>query len=118
MRNGEFGTDGTTRTNVGFVNEGTVPTDIDVTYRDGATGQVLRQFTVTGLAVGEVVQINNIFGHATIPPGTRMLIVRGQALANSGRISGYAVQLDSVTNDEAFFLFSEEEEICQYTPPH
>ena len=38
-------------------------------------------------------------------------------MANSGRISGYAVQLDSVTNDGAFFLFAEEEEACVYTPP-
>lgn len=109
VRNGTFGTDGTTRTNIGFVNEGTVPTAVDVTYRDGTTGQVLRQFTQAALQPGEVVQLNNIFLDQTIPGGTRTLTVRGQALANGGRISAYAVQLDSITNDGAFFLFSEEE---------
>ncbi len=117
VRNGTFGGDGTTRTNIGFVNEGTVATDVDITYRDGTTGQVLRQFTHSGLQPGEVVQFNNIFSHTAIPAGTRTMIVRGQALANNGRISGDAVQLDSVTNDGAFFLFAEEEEECEYTPP-
>ena len=33
-------------------------------------------------------------------------------------ISGYAVQLDNVTNDGAFFLFAEGQEDCSYVPPH
>lgn len=117
VRNGAFGKDGTTRTNIGFVNEGTAVTPVDVTYRDGSTGAVLRQFTLNSVAVGEVVQLNNIFLHPSIPPGTKTIIVRGQALVDSGRISGYAVQLDSVTNDGAFFLMAEEEDACIYMPP-
>lgn len=117
VRHGAFGSDGTTRTNIGIVNEGTVATDVDVSYRHGGSGAVLREFTLTDLAVGEVVQLNNIFAHAAIPAGTSTIIVRAQAAAASGRISGYAVQLDSVTNDGAFFLMSEEEEDCIYTPP-
>lgn len=117
VRDGTFGADGTTRTNIGFVNEGSLPTDVDIQYRDGATGQLLRQFTHAGLQPGEVFQFNNIFAHASIPAATRTIIVRGQALANNARISGYGVQLDSVTNDGSFFLFSEEEEPCEYTPP-
>ncbi len=117
VRNGAFGNDGTTRANVGFVNEGTAVTDVDVTYRDGATGGVLREFTLPALGAGEVVQLNNIFSNPAIPGGTRTMIVRAQAVASGGRISGYAVQLDSITNDGSFFLFAEEEEICIYTPP-
>jgi len=116
VRNGTFGPDGTTRTNVGFVNEGTTGTDVDVTYRDGATGQVLKSFTLQNLAPGEVVQLNRIFTDPAIPGSTRTMIVRAQATANGGRISGYAVQLDSVTNDGSFFLFAEEEDQCVYTP--
>jgi hypothetical protein len=107
VRNGAFGTDGTTRANIGFVNEGTVTTDVDIIYRDGANGAILREFTKTDLAPGEVVQFNNIFDHPAIPPSTRSIIVRAQAAATNGRISGYAVQLDSITNDGAFFLMCE-----------
>jgi hypothetical protein len=105
VRNGTFGNDGTTRANIGFVNEGTTVTDVDVIYRDGSTGATLRQFTLTSLAVGEVVQLNNIFSHSAIPAGTRTIIVRAEASAE--RISGYAVQLDSVTSDGAFFLMGD-----------
>ena len=115
VRDGTFGTDGTTRCNIGFVNEGTVATDVHVTYRDGETGQILREFNETGLQPGEVIQLNNIF--STVPSTTETMIVRADALAGNGRISGYAVQLDSTTNDGAFFLFAEEEEACEYTPP-
>lgn len=107
VRNGTFGNDGITRTNIGFVNEGTTGTDVEVTYRDGSTGAVLRQFTLTALAVGEVVQLNNIFSHSAIPAGTRTMVVRAEAQSPSGRISGYAVQLDSVTSDGAFFLMGD-----------
>ena len=115
MRNGSFGTDGTTRANIGFVNEGTVPTTVAITYRDGTTGQEVGQFTTPELRPGEVTQLNNIFSN--LPAGTRTVIVRASASATNGRISGYGVQLDSVTNDGAFFLFVEEEEDCIYTPP-
>lgn len=118
VRNGQFGLDGTTRTNIGFVNESGITTEVNVQYRDASTGTVLREFTLQDLRGGEVVQLNNIFAHASIPPGTRVLIVRAQAESNNARISGYAVQLDSATNDGAFFLFVEEEEVCEYVPPH
>ena len=109
VRNGSFGGDGTTRANIGFVNEGTSGTDIDVTFRDGSTGLVLRSFTVENVAADEVVQLNNIFSNPAIPAGTRTMMVRAQATVGGGRISGYAVQLDSVTNDGSFFLFAEDE---------
>jgi hypothetical protein len=115
LRNGTFGADGSTRANIGFVNEGTVPTGVAVTYRDGATGQVLREFNVPELRPGEVTQLNNVF--STVAGGTRFIIVRAQAQAPNGRISGYAVQLDNVTQDGAFFLFVEEEDDCSYSPP-
>ena len=118
VRDGEFGLDGSTRTNIGFVNEGAVVTDVDVTYRDASTGTTLKEFTLRNLGVGEVVQLNDIFSNPSIPPGTRLLIVRAQAAAANARISGYAVQLDNTTSDGAFFLFVEEEEVCEYTPPH
>jgi hypothetical protein len=115
LRDGNFGADGTTRANIGFVNEGDVPTAVLVTYRDGATGQVLREFTLPELRPGEVTQLNDIFN--TVAGGTRSMIVRAQATASgSPRISGYGVQLDSVTNDGSFFLFAEEDN-CIYSPP-
>jgi hypothetical protein len=114
VRNGTFGGDGSTRANIGFVNEGTVPTTIAVSYRDGTTGSVLREFTTSELRPGEVTQLNNIF--TTLPAGTRMITVRAQAQAVNGRISGYAVQLDNTTNDGAFFLFTEEDDDCFSSP--
>src|SRR5262245_2559273 len=107
LRNGSFGADGTTRANIGFVNEGGTATDIEVTYFDGATGVQLKEFILKGLVPGEVVQLNNIFGDAAVPAGTRSLVVRGQAQSGNGRISGYGVQIDSVTQDGSFFLFVE-----------
>ena len=92
-----------------------MPTTVAVTYRDGATGQQVGQFTTPELRPGEVGQLNNIFSN--LPAGTRTLIVRASASAPNGRISGYGVQLDSVTNDGAFFLFAEEDDDCAYTPP-
>jgi hypothetical protein len=119
VRNGTFGTDGTTRANIGFVNEGGGISDIEVSYYDGASGATLKQFILDDVAVGEVRQLNNIFADAAVPAGTRTIIVRGKSLApNNGRVSGYAVQLDSVTNDGSFFLMAEEDDDCEYTPPN
>jgi hypothetical protein len=117
IRNGSFGPDGTTRANIGFVNESTSETDISVTFRDGSTGSTLRQFTLEDVAPGEVRQLNNVFVHNEIPAGTRTILVRASA-SNDGRISGYAVQLDSITQDGSFFLFAEEEDLCSYDPPN
>lgn len=114
VRNGTFGTDGTTRANIGFVNAGSGATDIGISFRDGSTGDEIRQFVQDDLQPGEVVQLNNIF--SSVPAGTRTIIVRAQALSSTGRISGYAVQLDSVTNDGAFFLFAEEDDDCSSSP--
>ncbi len=43
-RDGDFGSDGSTRANLGIVNEGFGPTDVRITYYDGATGAQLKQF--------------------------------------------------------------------------
>jgi len=114
VRNGPLGADGTSRANIGFVNEGPTATNIDVVYYDGATGAEVRQFTVSDLAIGEVKQFNNVF--AGLPASTTTLIIRATASAAGARISGYGVQLDSVTNDGSFFLMVEDEEDC-YQPP-
>jgi hypothetical protein len=112
LRNGDFGSDGTTRANIGFVNEGATPVDIRVTYLDAATGAKIKDFTISSvvsrpLGPGEVVQLNNVFASAGVPAGTRLLSVVAEPVA-AGRISGYAVQLDSVTSDGSFFLMTEE----------
>ncbi len=117
MRNGSFGADGTTRANIGIVNEGGTATDVELSYFDGTTGTQINELTLMGLLPGEVVQLNNIF--ANLPPGTRSLIVRAQAQSTNGRISGYGVQIDSVTQDGSFFLFVESDECGNggYVPP-
>ncbi len=114
VRNGPLGSDGTTRANIGFVNEGPSVTDIDVSYYDGDTGTQVKTFTVHDLAVAEVVQFNNVF--SGLPAGTKTLIIRANATAAGVRISGYGVQLDSVTNDGSFFLMVEEDDDCFRTP--
>lgn len=123
VRNGAFGTDGTTRANIGFVNEHVVATDVEVTYFDGTTGAQLKQFTLSQvtqrptLSAGEVYQLNNIFNDSAIPAGTRLLVIRVRSLASQSRISGYVVQLDSITNDGSFFLMNEPDDCSGYTPP-
>ncbi len=114
VRNGPLGADGTTRANLGFVNEG-ARTDVDVIYYDGSTGVQLKAFTIPDLAAGEVVQFNNVF--SGLPAGTTKLIVFASAQAAGGRISGYGVQLDSVTNDGSFFLMFEDTDDCYTVPP-
>jgi hypothetical protein len=113
VRNGSFGTDGSTRANVGFVNESDVTTDIEILYYDGDSGALLKQFNlsaVTGrmLASGEVTQLNNVFSDPAIPAATRSMIVEARVTEDSALASGYAVQLDNTTNDGAFFLMVEE----------
>ncbi len=111
VRNGPLGADGTTRANIGFVNEGNTTTDVEVVYYDGATGTQVKAFTIHDLPPGEVVQFNNVFAGLS----AKTLIIRASALAAGGRISGYGVQLDSVTNDGSFFLMVEDEAGC-YQP--
>lgn len=111
VRNGAFGTDGTTRANIGIVNEGPTTTDVRLVYADASTGAQVKQFNLSSvvghsLEPGEVVQLNNIFS-AGVPAATRILRVEARPVS-TGLISGYGVQLDSVTQDGSFFLMSEE----------
>lgn len=113
VRSGVFGNDGSTRVNLGIVNEGFGATDVRVTYYDGETGAQLKQFLVSsvvhhGLEENEVVQFNNIFSDAAIPSTTHTLEVQIES-ANSQYVSGYAVQLDNTTNDGSFFFLDQEE---------
>lgn len=113
VRNGTFGLDGTTRANIGLVNEGTAPTDVRITYLDAGNGAKIKEFNLSSavghtLSPGEVVQINNIFASSGVPPSTRLINVRVVPLS-AVPISGYAVQLDSVTSDGSFFLMTEEQ---------
>jgi hypothetical protein len=111
IRNGAFGADGTTRANIGFVNEGASPVDVRVIYLDAMSGSKLKDFTLSSalghvLDPGEVVQLNNVFASAGVPAGTRLMSVTAEPVT-PGRVSGYAVQLDSVTSDGSFFLMTE-----------
>jgi hypothetical protein len=112
VRNGTFGLDGTTRANVGLVNEGPAATDVRVTYLDAGSGVKIKEFNLSStvghaLNPGEVVQLNNIFAGSGVPTSTRLINVQAVPLSPIP-ISGYAVQLDSVTNDGSFFLMTEE----------
>jgi len=112
LRNGTFGSDGTTRANIGFVNEGATPVDLRITYLDATTGAKIKDFTLSSvvsrpLGPGEVVQLNNVFVSAGLPGATRLMSVTATPVT-AGRISGYAVQLDSVTSGGSFFLMTEE----------
>lgn len=109
--NGDFGASGSTRANIGLVNEGTTATDVRITYLDALSGAKIKEFNLSdaahhGLEPGEVAQINNIFGSSGVPAGTRLISVQATPIS-PGRISGYAVQLDSVTSDGSFFLMTE-----------
>ncbi|HEY1252758.1 MAG TPA: hypothetical protein VGH97_16380 [Thermoanaerobaculia bacterium] len=113
MRSGIFGNDGSTRANLGIINEGFGATDVQVSYFDGDTGNQLKTFALSTraghvLEENEVFQINNIFGDPAIPVGTTKLVVELRALTNGVYVSGYGVQLDNTTNDGAFFFFEEE----------
>ena len=110
VSNGSFGPAGTTRANIAVVNEGGAATDVRLTYFDASTGVALKQFTLSSLAghalaPGEVVQVNNVF--SSVPASTTLMRIEAAPTAPVA-ISGYAVQLDSVTNDGSFFLMTEE----------
>jgi hypothetical protein len=114
-RSGVFGNDGSTRANLGIVNEGFGNSDVRVTYYDGATGVLLKQFLVSDLVhhpleENEVYQINNIFSDPAIPSSVNTLVVQIEdTLHNDQYISGYLVQLDNVTNDGSFFFLEQEQ---------
>lgn len=110
-RSGLFGTDGSTRANLGIVNEGFGPSDFRVTFFNGDTGQQIEQLLVSGLAghileENEVFQLNNILG-GPLPPVQQSVVI--QVESTSGTFaSAYVVQLDNGTNDGSFFFLEEE----------
>ena len=111
VRNGEFGHDGNTRANLGFVSLGNAPMDLKIQYIDAATGLTLKTFNLSSaaghlLAAREVVQLGNIFGDPALAGVSRVIVIVTQIGAVQG-FSGYAVQLDNTTNDGSFFLFTE-----------
>jgi len=116
-RGGVFGNDGSTRANLGIVNEGDAQgqgvTDVRITYYNGDTGVQLKQFflsTVAGhdLEVNEVYQLNNIFNDSAIPSTVHTLAIQVEAQVADVYVSGYVVQLDNTTNDGSFFFLFEE----------
>ena len=113
MRSGFFGNDGSTRANLGIVNQGFGPTDVHVLYFDGATGVLLKSFNVSeraghALEENEVYQLNNIFNDPAIPASTDTLVVELTATVSGNYVSAYGVQLDNTTQDGSFFFFEEE----------
>lgn len=112
-RDGDFGTDGSTRANLGIVNEGFGPTDVRITYYDGSSGAQLRQFflgDVIGhdLEENEVYQINNVFNDPSIPASVTTLVIQVEAQIADVYVSAYIVQLDNTTQDGSFFFGFEE----------
>ena len=116
-RDGVFGNDGSTRANLGIVNDGDISgagaTDVRITYYDGSTGVQLRQFFLSSvighdLEANEVAQLNNIFNHADIPASTTTLLVKVEAQRADWYVSAYIVQLDNTTQDGSFFYLFEE----------
>jgi hypothetical protein len=116
-RDGVFGNDGSTRANLGIVNQGDASgsgaTDARITYFDGSTGAQLKQFALSSvigreLAANEVVQLNNIFNDAAIPSMTTTLVIKVEAVNDNWFISAYVVQLDNTTQDGSFFYLFEE----------
>lgn len=112
-RGGVFGNDGSTRANLGIVNEGFGPTDVRVTYYNGETGALLKEFFLGDvvhhdLEENEVVQLNNIFNDSAIPSTVHTLVVEVEAATVDVFVSAYVVQLDNTTNDGSFFFLEEE----------
>jgi hypothetical protein len=112
-RGGVFGNDGSTRANLGIVNEGFGVTDVRATYYDGETGVQLKQFFLSAVAghdleENEVYQLNNIFNDSAIPPTVHTLVVQVEATVADVYVSAYVVQLDNTTNDGSFFFLEEE----------
>ena len=116
-RDGVFGNDGSTRANLGIVNQGdasgTGSTDARITYFEGSTGALLRQFFLSNvighdLEANEVAQLNNIFNDPSIPASTNSLVIKVEATRANWYISAYIVQLDNTTQDGSFFYLFEE----------
>lgn len=112
-RSGVFGNDGSTRANVGIINEGFGPSDVTISYFDGGSGALLKTFLVSSraghiLQENEVYQLNNVFAESGIPSGTRTMVVEATAVEDGNYVSVYGVQLDNTTNDGSFFFMEEE----------
>jgi len=116
-RGGVFGNDGSTRANLGIINEGNPQgqgsTDVRVQYYNGDTGQLLKQFFVSdivhhNLEANEVFQINNVFNDPAIPSTVHTLVVQVEAATADFYASSYVVQLDNTTQDGSFFFLEEE----------
>jgi hypothetical protein len=116
-RDGVFGNDGSTRANLGIVNQGDASgngaTDARITYFDGSNGNQLKQFFLSDvigreLAANEVYQLNNIFNDAAIPSTTTTLVIKVEPVRVDWFISAYVVQLDNTTQDGSFFYLFEE----------
>jgi hypothetical protein len=96
-----------TRTNVGLINRGTLPTDVTLTFYDGTTGLQVGQYQLSAraghiLAPGEVVQLNNVFTDPSLTGLTNRNVVL-RATTVTQRIEGYAVVLDGTSNDGSFY---------------
>jgi hypothetical protein len=114
-RSGVFGNDGSTRANLGIINEGFGPSDVRVTYYHGGTGAQLKQFLLSDvihreLEENEVYQLNNIFADSAIPADAHTLVIQVEDTTHNDQyISAYLVQLDNTTNDGSFFFLEEED---------
>jgi hypothetical protein len=116
-RDGVFGNDGSTRANLGIVNQGDSggdgATDVRITYSDGSNGNQLKQFFLSSvighdLEANEVFQLNNIFNDSAIPSTTTTLLIKVEAQRANWYVSAYVVQLDNTTQDGSFFYLFEE----------
>ncbi len=112
-RSGVFGNDGSTRTNLGIVNEGLGATDVRITYYNGDTGAQLKQFFLSSVAghdleENEVFQLNNIFSDSAIPSTVHTMVIQVEAQIADVYASAYVVQLDNTTQDGSFFFLFEE----------
>jgi hypothetical protein len=99
-----------TRTNVGLINRGTVPTDVTLTFFDGNTGAQVFQYQLSSraghiLAPGEVVQLNNVLSDPALSGlPNRNIVLR--ATTATQPIEGYAVILDGTSNDGSFYTMT------------
>src|SRR4030095_2637317 len=59
-RSGGFGSDGSTRPNLGIINEGFGPSDVRIQYFDGDTGVLLKTFLVSSKA-GHILEENEVY---------------------------------------------------------
>ena len=116
-RDGVFGNDGSTRANLGIINQGDADgngsTDVRITYYDGSNGNQLKQFFLSSvihreLQANEVYQLNNIFNDASVPSTTTTMTIKVEAQRANWYVSAYVVQLDNTTNDGSFFFLFEE----------